>query len=245
MKALVGKTLYGLCIFALLTLSSCKSNWVGDYIYGSWSSPGFILKNNLIVPYIKHDFSINNNRINNLKNTKNIKIDLKAISYFNAEQKKRNRFEIKEKDLNLVNQVSEVINSEISKLTFVDSKSNELFFLLDSTFVNHGISSFRSDLIKHKDLIKQIPTNAGEVNMVVLVAEVSSSVIKSSINFQNSTSVQMLIFDNKQILYSNAVVILNTYRTIEPFSISHLKEDLPIALSFLLEDLENNIANFD
>lgn len=240
MKALVDKTLYGLCIFVLLTLSSCKSNWVGDYIYGSFDSPGFTLKNNLIVPYIKHNFSVNNNRINNFKNTtntKNIKIDLRAISYFNADQNKRNSFNIKGKDLGKVNQISEVIINKFSKLDFIESKSNELFFLLDSTLVNHGISSHRSDLIKHQDLIRQIPTNSEELNMIILVAEVSSSVVKSSINFQNSTSVQILIFDEQQILYSDTVVVLNTYRTIEPFSISHLEEDLPIALGFLIDDL--------
>ncbi len=95
MKALVDKTLYSLCICILLTLSSCKSNWVGDYMTGDFFSVGFsrdILKNSLVVPYIKHSFSVKNNRINNFKNTtssKNIKIDLKAISYFNAKQVKR------------------------------------------------------------------------------------------------------------------------------------------------------------
>ncbi len=78
---------------------------------------------------------------------------------------------------------------------------------------------------------------------MVLVAEVSSDAIKYSINFQNSTSVQIIVFDNEQILYSNAVVVLNTYRTFEPFYISHLKEDLPIALGFLMDDLNKAIED--
>lgn len=63
--------------------------------------------------------------------------------------------------------------------------------------------------------------------------------------YKNSTALNFVVYNNQKILYNNAVTTLNTFKLEAKINISKKKEDLPIALSYLLEDLQESITDVD
>ena len=212
------------CIIA--SLNSCSANWFGDI----WHKfPDNRLESAI---YSKEVYSIKDAEYSKYMNLDYRQIYFRGFSYFNALNKKNNKFKIYEKDIILVEKIELIISDELKKSLRSISKNKELLFHLDNKLVDNGLSTFRKDLITHDELIKYTPISNEDVNVFFAIAEISQD---DYCVFINSTSVQMFVYDKDEIIYKNAVGILNGYHINLDDFISKREEDIKLAVGSLLD----------
>lgn len=216
-----------LLLFCIITsLNSCSANWFGG-IWHRFPDNRFEL-----AMYSKEVYSIKDTEYSKDINLDHRQIYFRGFSYFNALSKKNNKFKIYEKDTKLIEKTGLIISDEIKKSQRSISKNEELFFHLDNKLVDNGLSTFRKDLITHDELIKYAPISNEEVNVFFAIAEISQD---DYCVFINSTGVQMFVYDKDEIIYKNAVGILNGYHINLDDFISKREEDIKLAIGTLLD----------
>ena len=213
------------CIIA--SLNSCSANWFGD-LWDEFNSDRSILQ-----MYTKEAYSIKDTEYYKDINLEYRPISFGGFSYFNALKKGGNNYKICKKDIDLVEKTGLIISDEIKKSQRSISKNEELLFHLDNKLVDNGLSTFRKDLITHDDLVKYIPFSNEEINVFFAIAEISED---NYCVFINSTSVQMFVYDKDEIIYKNALGVINLYRyNLSNNFISKREEDIKLAIGTLLD----------
>ena len=227
-------------IFVLIT-SCASTNWLGSY-YRDYSTVPMRDERGL---YFKDLFQINEYKNNTQFSLCNKKLIYKGISYFHADEVRNGKFMLLNKDLNLIDSINQAVQSVLDKSSLKSYLIDDDFsYFLDYKIIDNGLSSYRLNLLTHEDLILYATINDdSEIGFIIFISEITAD--HSDMGYKNSTALNLVLYDNEEILYNNAVATLNTFKLKDKLDISKMKEDLPIALSFLLEDLEENIAEID
>jgi hypothetical protein len=224
-SSLIKYLFYSIVFF---TVTSCATNWFGN-LWFKYDTVGRIP----MEMYSKEVYSVKDTYSFNKKDISQKEMKFGAFSYFDAHNTGKNKFKIIEKDLKLTENISKLINTELKKSTFEIYQREELFFYLDSSLIDYGLSSFRKGTIDHEKLLNYFPLSQSEVGVFFAIAEIS---YQGECVFINSTSVKVFIYDKNDVIYSNAVAILNGYHIEIDGFISTREEDVSLAVNLLFEE---------
>lgn len=223
-------------IFVLIT-SCASTNWLGSY-YLEYNTLPIRDERGL---YLKDLYQINEYKNNTQFSLCNKKLIYKGISYFHADEVRNGKFKLLNKDLHLINSINQAVLSILDESSFKSYLIDDDFsYFLDNKIIDNGLSSYRLNLLTHEDLILYANINDdSEIGFIIFISEITAD--HSDRGYKNSTALNLVLYDNEEILYNNAVATLNTFKLKDKIDISKMKEDLPIALGFLIDDLNKAI----
>jgi hypothetical protein len=238
MKHLLKVKQFYLILFFVLITSCANTNWLGSY-YRDYSIKPMRDDRGL---YFKDLFQINEYKNNSQLRLNGKKVSYKGISYFHAEEIRNGKFILSKKDLDLVGNINQTILKMLNESSLSEySIDDDFSYFLDEKIIDNGLSSYRLNLITLEDLLLYANmSDDSEVGFMIFISEITAN--HSDMGYKNSTALNLILYDNQEILYNNAVASLNTFKLKHKLDISKMKEDLPLALSFLLEDLERSIV---